>query len=112
MIGLDYEVRTSNEFGVHFGGGLLGFGGGIRFHFGPETQSSYWDLNYKDAGFGLFESVAFEYGGVWSSKGESGLRYEIGIQKPLSIKESFKQKLFKNKKVPPVILALGIGWCW
>ncbi|MBX7150796.1 hypothetical protein K1X84_04105 [bacterium] len=110
LIGIDHEVRLSESFGMHFGGGLAGFGAGIRYHLGPETLSSYYDLNYKDGGFGLFESVAFQFGGTLGKN--SGLRYEIGLQKPLFIKKSFKRKLFDDKKAPPVILAVGIGWAW
>ena len=99
-------------FGIHFGGGLAGFGAGFRSHFGKETHSSFLDLNYKDGGFGLMKTIALEYGGLWKIKEDSGIRYEIGIQKVLSIKDSFEDKLFKDKKIPPVILALGIGWGW
>ncbi len=110
LIGVDHEIRVSNVLGVHFGGGLAGVGGGLRLHSGPETHSSYFDLNYKDGGFGLMETLAMQYGGLIGQ--EQGLRYEIGIQKILFIEKDFKEKLFKKKKVPPVLFAVGLGWAW
>lgn len=112
LAGINHEKRINSVLGVHFGGGLVGFGGGFRFHFGPETHSPFLDLNFKDGGFGLIETVALEYGGLWSMHGNSGIHYEIGIQKIVSIKSSFEDDLFKGKKTPPVIMAVGLGWGW
>lgn len=112
LIGIDHEIRIADQFGVHFGGGLAGFGGGFRLHTGPETHSGYFDVNYKDGGFGLFETLAFQYGGFVKMGSSSGLRYEIGIQKILFIEEKFEDKLFNDKKAPPFIFALGLGWAW
>lgn len=112
LIGISHEIRMSDVFGVHFGGGFAGFSSGVRFHTNHETLSSYYDLNFKDGGFGLVGSIAFQYGGTWKMSGDQGFRYEIGLQKVVYVDKEFKDKLFKDNKVPPVMLAVGVGWAW
>lgn len=85
LIGISFEKRVAEQFGFHIGGGLSGFGTGVRFHFNKEALGPYVDLNFKDCGFGLMESLAVEAGGTYELLDDNGphasiwLQYIIGI---------------------------------
>jgi len=49
---------------------------------------------------------------VFNKKSEFGLHFQIGLAKILEIEENFEELLFNNKKAPPYMLSLGIGFSW
>jgi len=60
LVGADYEVRLHDYFGIHFGGGLLGYGAGINVHLSPSARSSFFSVSYEDAGFGILDAITAE----------------------------------------------------
>ncbi|WP_339815156.1 hypothetical protein [uncultured Imperialibacter sp.] len=114
LIGVDYEIRASDYFGVHLGGGLAGFTVGMKIHTNPEKNSSFFNLSFKDGGFGKITTLGLEFGGrlVFSKSSDLGLVTQIGIQKILSIDEEFEKQVFKGNGAPPVMMAFGIGLSW
>lgn len=112
LVGFDYELRVSDLVGIHAGAGYIGAGGGVRFHFDDEVHASYFDINYKDCGLGLMESIGFEIGGTWLVATDSGVRGSFGIQKILWTEDDFERQIFDGEKAPSVILAFQIGWAW
>jgi hypothetical protein len=114
LIGVDYEIRASDYFGVHMGGGLAGFTVGMKIHTNPEKNSSFFNLSFKDGGFGKITTLGLEFGGrlVFSKSSDLGLVTQIGIQKILSIDEEFEKQVFKGNGAPPVMMAFGIGLSW
>ena len=39
LVGADLEVLITDRFGVQLGGGFLGYGAGLNYHFKPRLQS-------------------------------------------------------------------------
>lgn len=114
LIGIDHEIRFDDYFGIHYGAGLTGFTGGLKIHTNPAKNSSFFNMSYKDGGFGLISALGLEFGGRWvfNKEGEFGLHYQFGLAKILSIDEDFAEKLFKGKEAPGVMLSLGVGFSW
>ncbi|MEN8249377.1 MAG: hypothetical protein ABFS32_10635 [Bacteroidota bacterium] len=115
LIGVDYEIRVHDYFGIHLGAGFAGFTGGIKIHTSADRNSPFFNLSYKDSGFGLFSAFAIEYGGRWvfnESRGQLGLHYQGGISKILYIDPELEDLLFNGEDAPPFLLSLGIGLSW
>lgn len=112
LVGVDYEIRMSDHFGVHFGGGLAGGTLGFRIHTGDDTHSPFIGVNLKDGGFGLINVVAAQFGGTWEIGDEHGLRYEVGLHQILKIDKDLERTIYGNDKAPPIGLSLGLGWAW
>jgi hypothetical protein len=114
LIGIEYEIRVHNYFGLNFGAGFSGLTAGIKIHTNPKKNSPFFNLNFKDGGFGLIEVAALEFGGrlVLSRKSDFGIHYQLGFAKILEIDETFERKLYNNKTAPPIMLSMGIGFSW
>jgi len=116
LIGVNYEIRVADYFGIHIGGGLLGFTSGIKIHTNPEKNSSFINMSFKDGGFGQISVIAVEYGGrwIWKEKSDMGLHYQIGMMNVLKMTDEFKEALYgkEDKKTPEFGLSLGIGISW
>jgi hypothetical protein len=99
---------------MHFGGGFFGYTVGLKIHTNSMKNSPFFNLNFKDGGFGLINVAGVEYGGRWvfSKKSDFGLHFQIGIVKILQINEDFEDKLYNEKDAPPVMLSMGIGFSW
>jgi hypothetical protein len=114
LVGIDYEVRVHDFLGIHFGMGYTGYTAGVKIHTNEKKNSPFFNVSYKDAGFGLLKALGLEFGGrlVFSKKSEFGLHFQIGLAKILEIEENFEEILFDNKEAPPYMLSLGIGFSW
>jgi len=114
LIGIDYEIRMSDHFGFHLGGGLSGFTGGLKIHTNPDKNSSYFNVCFKDGGFGLINTGAAEFGTKWvfSQSSDLGLVVQFGLAKILSIDPEFEDRIFNGNGAPPVMLSFGIGLSW
>jgi len=44
LIGADMEFLLTDRFGFQIGAGLVGFGGGLNYHFKPSIRSSFISL--------------------------------------------------------------------
>ena len=104
LIGADFEILLSRQFGFQIGGGFVGFGGGFNFHFKPTVRSSFLSLQYWHQGVG--ESFAQNaIGGTYVFRGKKWLTFQIGIGFPLekgrAMPEDYEQ--------PPAMLLYSIG---
>lgn len=52
LIGADMEFLLTDRFGFQIGAGLVGFGGGLNYHFKPSIRSSFISLQYWNQGIG------------------------------------------------------------
>lgn len=113
LVGVDYEFRIHDHFGVHGGGGFSGYTAGVKIHFSPEKNSSFINVSYKDGGFGLISVLAAEYGGKWvfSKNSDFGMLYQVGLASIQYIDNDFEQQFFDGE-APPIILSIGVGFCW
>jgi len=114
LIGFDYEIRMFDYVGIHFGAGLSGYTYGLMFHTSPQRNSPYFNVSFKDGGFGMINAAGVEYGGKWviNKKSGFGLLYQFGIVKILKINQDFADILFKDGETPPFMTSMGIGFCW
>ncbi len=51
-IGTEFEFMFLRRFGFQLGGGVLGAGAGINYHFSPTIRSSYFSIQYNVHGIG------------------------------------------------------------
>jgi hypothetical protein len=114
LLGLEYEIRFHDYFGINLGGGIKGFTGGVKIHTNPKKNSPFFLLSYKDAGFGLLNTFGAEYGSKWvfGHKNDFGLLFQFGLAKILYIDNAFEKVLYKGKSAPPLTLSIGVGLTW
>ena len=115
LIGFDYEFRVSDVFGPHIGMGLSGYTFGLKIHTGECKDSPFFNISYKDGGFGAINTIAMEYGGRLTgsrNKGGFGFHYQFGLGYLTNIDPDFQERLFGDEDPPPVLLSLGIGVSW
>lgn len=114
LVGVDYEIRIHDYFGVHFGVGFLGFTGGIKVHTNPKKNSMFINLSWKDTGLGMYNGFGIEAGDrwIWSKKRDFGLYYQGGIFILNHINSDFEQILYNGSPAPPISLSLGLGISW
>ncbi len=114
LVGLDYEVRVGDYFGIHFGGGFAGYTAGLNIHTDSKKNSPFFNLNYKDGGFGLIETAGIEFGGriPFSSRRDFGLHLQAGFGKVLSADPAFSELLFNSSVPPDYVFTFGVGFGW
>jgi len=84
LIGADFEIMPSKQFGIQIGAGIVGFGAGINYHVKPGARSSFLSLQYWHQGAG--ESFAQELlGGSFVFRGKKWLTFQGGLAFPLSL---------------------------
>ena len=54
LVGADFEFLLTDHFGFQIGAGLVGFGGGLNYHFKPSIRSSFISLQYWNQGIGEY----------------------------------------------------------
>ncbi len=113
LLGVDYEVRLHDYFGIHFGAGFVGYTAGIKIHTNKKKNSMFFNASWKDAGLGTMNGFALEAGGrwIWSKKRDFGLYYQAGFFNINYIDDNLASYLF-DSSVPDVILSMGIGISW
>lgn len=52
LIGADLEIMPMSRLGFQIGGGLVGYGFGVNYHFKPWVKSSFLSLQYWHQGAG------------------------------------------------------------
>ncbi|MEX0968794.1 MAG: hypothetical protein WD077_16305 [Bacteroidia bacterium] len=114
LIGFNAEVRILNYFGLHGGGGIRGYTAGVKIHTGPGKNSPFFNVSYKDGGFGLISTMGLEFGGriTFGSKGDFALHGQLGAAEILYIDKAFAEILFGDIPVPERMLSMGIGFSW
>ena len=104
LIGADLEFLITKQFGFQLGAGLVGFGGGLNYHFQPSIRSSFISLQYWNQGIGdSFAQNAI--GPNFVFRGKKWFTFQIGLGVPLekgpAMPDDFEQ--------PPVMLLYSIG---
>jgi hypothetical protein len=104
LLGADLEFLLTDRFGFQVGAGLVGFGGGLNFHFKPSIRSSFLSLQYWNQGIGnSFAQNAIGPNIVY--RGKKWFTFQIGLGVPLekgpAMPDDYKQ--------PPVMLMYSIG---
>jgi len=114
LIGLDYEIRASDYFGVHFGAGFSGYTAGVKIHTDVYKDSPFFNISLKDGGFGLIKAGAVEYGWRWVGKNTGGFGFhgQVGLAKIISIDPDFEKQVFGVNGAPSVMFSLGLGVSW
>jgi hypothetical protein len=114
LIGFDYEVRFQNILGIHFGAGFRGYTCGLMIHANSKKNSQYFNISFKDGGFGLLHVAGVEYGGRWvfDKQRGFGLTFQIGVVKILKIDEAIRDELFYGEETPRFMSSMGIGLSW
>lgn len=117
LVGMNYEARVSDLFGIHGGMGYLAtdfFGksyfsytAGLKIHTGETKNHSFFNLSYKDAGFGLLGMAAVEFGDrvVFSKKRDFGMLYQAGLGVVTNMDDDL-QPYFEDETVS---ISAGIG---
>lgn len=114
MIGFDYEIRLPNNLGVHFGAGFRGYTYGLMIHTSSKKNSPYFNISFKDGGFGLLHTAGVECGGRWVFNKYSGvgLTFQYGVVKILKIDDAFEDLMFGVEGAPEYMMSVGIGLSW
>jgi hypothetical protein len=114
ILGIDYEVRVSDYFGIHFGGGFAGYTAGLKVHTGVKKSSPFFNINYKDGGFGLLKTGGLEFGGCipFSRRKDLGIHLQAGLGKVLAVDDVLVQRLFNSTVPPDYMFTFGIGLGW
>lgn len=104
LIGADLEFLLFNQFGFQMGAGIVGFGGGLNYHFKPSIRSSFISLQYWHQGFGSsFAQSLIGPNFVYRSK--KWFTFQIGLgaalEKGPALADDYVQ--------PPVMLMYSIG---
>ena len=104
LIGADLEFLLTDRFGFQIGAGIVGFGGGLNYHFKPSIRSSFISLQYWNQGIG--KSFAQNVIGLnFVFRGKKWFTAQIGLGVPLDrgpgLPDDFKQ--------PPIMLMYSIG---
>lgn len=104
LIGADLEFLLTQRFGVQLGAGIIGFGGGLNFHFKPSIRSSFISLQYwhQGVGEGYSQSVI---GPNFVYRGKKWFTAQIGFGFPLEKGPAWPDSMDQ----PPVMLMYAIG---
>ncbi|MBC7196862.1 MAG: hypothetical protein H5U39_06385 [Deferribacterales bacterium] len=104
LVGADFEFLLSDRFGFQLGAGLIGFGGGLNYHFKPSIRSSFISLQYWNQGIGSsFAQNAI--GSTFVYRGKKWFTFQIGLGVPLQKGPAMPD----DYELPPVMLLYSIG---
>jgi len=115
LIGIDYEIRATDVLGVHVGVGITGYTAGVKLHWKPTKDGGFVNVSYKDAGFGLMNGWAVEYGSkntFGRREGAFGFYYQIGLALITNLDPDLKQVLGTTTDTPFPTLSVGVGVGW
>jgi len=104
LVGVDLETLLSKRFGVQIGAGLMGFGGGLNYHFKPSIRSSFISFQYWHQGIGnSFSQSVLGPNFVYRSKKWFTFQFGFGVplDKGPAMPDDFEQ--------PPIMLMYSIG---
>jgi hypothetical protein len=104
LIGADFELLLTDQFGFQVGAGLVGFGGGLTYHFEPSIRSSFMSLVYWNQGIGnSFAQNAI--GTTYVFRGKKWFTCQLGLGVPLEKGPAMPM----DYELPPVMLLYSIG---
>ena len=104
LLGVDLEFLLTQHFGIQIGGGFVGYGGGINYHFKPSIRSSFISVQYWHQGIGtshvqtiIGPNYVFRSRRLFTFQAGLGIPIEEGPASPASYVQ------------PPVILMYAVG---
>ncbi len=104
MIGVDMEFLLIDKLGAQIGAGIVGFGGGLNYHFKPTLRSSFMSLGYWHQGFE--ESFTQNAVGLtWVFRGKKWFTFQIGAGIPIEQSDEMEDKYGDS----PFMLLYSIG---
>ncbi|MDP4266985.1 MAG: hypothetical protein Q8880_06080 [Bacteroidota bacterium] len=104
LIGADFEILLSKSVGIQVGAGIIGFGGGLDFHYSPKIRSTFFSFQYWHQGFG--DSYAQSaVGPALVFRGEKWFTGQIGVGYIVDRGDALPEKY----KDLPVMLTYSIG---
>ncbi len=104
LIGADMEFLLTKRLGFQLGAGLIGFGGGLNYHFKPTIRSSFVSLQYWNQGVGdIF--IDNLIGPCYVFRGKRWFTFQIGLAATLSEGPAWPSSM----DFPPVMLTYAIG---
>ena len=104
LIGIDFETLVSDQVGLQIGGGFIGFGGGLNFHFNPGIRSSFLSLNYWHQGVNQTYTQSL-VGGTFVFRAKKLLSLQLGLGFPLEQGPAWP----RDMEVPPIMLLYSAG---
>jgi len=104
LIGIDLEFLLTDRFGFQVGGGLIGYGAGLNYHFKPSIRSSFISLQYWNQGIGRsFAQNAV--GPNFVFRGKKWFTAQLGFGIPLETGPVMPDDYIQ----PPFMLLYSIG---
>jgi len=104
LIGADLEFLVGKKFGIQLGGGFLGYGAGLNYHFKPSIRSSFISFQYWHQGIGdSFTQSAV--GPNFVFRGKKWFTFQIGLGFRLKEGPNFPF----NRGGEPILLLYSIG---
>ena len=104
LFGADFETLVSKQLGLQIGAGLIGYGGGINYHFKPSIHSSFLSLQYWHQGIGSSTAQAV-VGPTFVYRAPKWFTAQIGLGYVLEYGPAWPSSSPKS----PVILLYSIG---
>jgi len=104
LVGIDLEFLLTKHFGFQVGAGLVGFGGGINYHFKPSIRSSFISLQYWNQGIGN-SFVQNVIGPNFVYRGKKWFTFQLGLGMPLQRGPAMPADFIQ----PKVMLMYSIG---
>lgn len=104
LIGFDLETLITNNLGIQFGAGFLGFGFGLNTHFKQGVRSSFVSFQYWNQGFGNTHTQSIA-GATYVFRGKKWFTFQIGGGIPVKFGPAATESLRNNK----FILMYSIG---
>jgi hypothetical protein len=95
LVGIDYEVRFGEVFGLQAGMGFVGAAGAMNFHFHRGTNGLFLSFNYKNVGFGYVSTVGVELGLRAFVNEYWGFNFQLGygffVDRSLRYQQDFRE---------------------
>jgi hypothetical protein len=104
LIGCDIELLLGEKMGFQVGGGLIGYGVGINYHFKPSIRSSFLSLQYRSIGFGNYFALS-SIGPNIVYRSEKWFTCQFGIGGVVDVGPLYPA----NKTRPDAVLTISIG---
>jgi len=105
LVGADLEFLLSPRFGAQVGAGLVGFGGGLNFHFKPDIRSSFISVQYYNQGIGN-NFVQSMVGPAFVYRSRKWFTFSVGLGAILEVGD---EEIYDEGEQPDVILTYAIG---
>jgi hypothetical protein len=105
LIGADLEFLLSPRFGAQVGMGLVGFGGGLNYHFKPGVRSSMLSVQYYNQGIGdnFAQSMV---GPSFVYRSQKWFTFSVGLAGILEVGD---MEIYDEGEQPSVLLTYAIG---